>query len=533
MHGSLNVQEAGMVVHKFNESCNFAERPYTMLAKMKTVRNVLQTNLRFAFLGLLVTAGQAMSADITVDLNTTYQTIDGFGGMQDKGWTGYNLTTAERNLLYGNGSGQIGLTIMRIRINENQSAWSNDLVDAKDVVSRGHKVFATAWTPPTNLRVASGSSYKIDPSKYQGYVDHLNAFAKYMKDNNAPLYALGFQNEPDWCSDWGCGTPTEMYNFAKNWGAKLRTNGNKVISAESFSFNKTYYDPILNDSAALASLDILGTHFYGTSKTSSDATFDYTLFKQKGNGHHFWMTEVYTAGVNDATSNTWPLCLDVAYEIHRALALSNMSAYNWWYLKRSYGPLYITTNSQGGSLTGTVSKVGYIMGQYSKYVRPGAVRVGATRNVQTDVYTAAFKKNDSVVVVSVNRGSSAKTVSYAISGLKSTSGNKITTSGTKSLTDDGTVSVSNGSFSTTLDAQSISTIVFTGNSTPSTSVEAMKTGAAVAGAYEIYSASGAHIGHVTLAEGERLDAQVAKLSSRSGLYFARAKNGLAVPVVLP
>jgi len=492
----------------------------------------IQTRFCLALSGLLLAVGPAMSADVTVDLNTTYQTIDGFGGMQDRGWTGYNLTTAERDLLYGTGSGQIGLTIMRIRINESQSAWGNDLVDAKDVVARGLKLFGTAWTPPTNLRVASGSSYKIDPSNYQGYVDHLNAFAKYMKTNGAPLYALGFQNEPDWCSDWGCGTTTEMYTFAKNWGAKLRANGNKVISAESFSFNKGYYDAILNDATALANLDILGTHFYATSKTSSDATFDYTLFKQKGGKTPFWMTEVYTAGVNDATSNTWPLCLDVAYEIHRAMGLSNMSAYNWWYLKRSYGPLYIATNSQGGSLAGSVSKVGYIMGQYSKYVRPGAVRVGATRVAQTDVYTTAFKKNDSVIVVSVNRASSAKTVSFAVSGLKSTSGKKITTSGTKSMADDGAVSVSSGSFSTTLDAQSISTIVFTGNTT-TTSVEPMKTPVAVQGSYEIYSASGSRLGKVTLVQGQSLVSQVTKLSARSGLYFAQGQGAQTIPVVLP
>jgi glucuronoarabinoxylan endo-1,4-beta-xylanase len=232
------------------------------------------------------------------------------------------------------------------------------------------------------------------------------------------------------------------------------------------------------------------------------------------------MTEVYTADVNNNTSNTWPLCLDAAYEIHRALALSNMSAYVWWYLKRHYGPLYSPSGSE--SSQGTVSKIGYIMGQYSKYIRPGAVRVDATRNVQTDVYTAAFKKNDSVVIVSVNRASSSKTVSFSIAGLKSTSGAKITTSGSKSLADDGTVTVSSGNFSTTLDAQSISTFVFTGNATTS-----LKPGesATSAGVYEVYSASGARVGAVQVGEGQLLDTEVRKIVSKSGLYIARPAHG--------
>ncbi|MEK7393204.1 MAG: hypothetical protein AAB214_11635 [Fibrobacterota bacterium] len=486
--------------------------------------NFRRTALIAGFVGL---AGvqQSNASDVTVDLNTTYQTIDGFGGMQDRGWTGYNLLAADYNTLFGTGPGQLGFTIMRIRLNESQSNWGLDLVDAKAATSRGMKLFATAWSPPTNLRVASGSSYKIDPSKYQAYVDHLNAFAKYMKDNNAPLYALGFQNEPDWCGEWGCGTTAEMTAFAKNWGSKLRANGNKVISAESFSFNKGYYDGLLNDASAMSSIDILGTHFYATSKTSGDNTFDYTLFKTKGGKTPFWMTEVYTADVNNKGSNTWPLCLDVAYEMHRALALSNMSAYVWWYLKRNYGPLWISANNaQAAASAGQVSKVGAIMGQYAKYIRPGAVRVNATRKVQTDVYTSAFKKGDSVVVVSVNMATSAKSVTFAIAGLKSTTGKKITTSGTKHMTDDGTVTVSGGNFTLPLDAQSISTVVFAGNTAGLESKNAL-VGNTSAGSYKVYDLSGTLLGQVNHAEGQALDAEIRQVATKPGLYFAKSVNG--------
>lgn len=496
---------------------------------MKTVLKMIP----MALSGMLLSAPEAMSADVTVDLNTTYQTIDGFGGMQDRGWTGYNLLAADYNTLFGNGPGQLGFTIMRIRLNESSSNWNLDLVDAKAAVSRGIKLFATAWSPPTNLRVASGSSYKIDPAKYQQYVDHLNAFNNQMKTNGAQLYAIGFQNEPDWCSEWGCGTTTEMYNFAKSWGAKLRTNGAKVITAESFSFSKGYYDPILNDATALANIDILGTHFYATSKSSPDATFDYTNFKQKGGGKPFWMTEVYTDQVNNQGSKAWPLCLDVGYEIHRALALSNMSAYVWWYLKRNYGPLWISANNaQAAASAGQVSKVGAMMGQYSKYIRPGAVRVGATRVVQSDVYTSAFKKNDSVVIVSVNRNSAAKTVTFSAAGLKSTSGAKITSSGTKDLKEDGTVAVTGGNFSVSLDGQSVTTLVFTGNA--NTSVESIKYALPAKGEYQVFSATGALLGKVDLSDDQTLEAQVGKLASKSGLYFAKSiQNGQSVRVVLP
>jgi len=476
----------------------------------------------------LLTLAYVNAADVTVNLNTTYQTIDGFGGHQDRGWTGYNLLPADRTTLFGNGPGQLGFTILRIRINENQNSWSSDLSDAKDAASRGIKVFATAWSPPSSMRVSSGSSYKVDPSKYQAYADHLNAFSKYMKDNGAALYALGFQNEPDWCGEWSCGTTTEMYNFAKNWGSKLRVNGNKVISAESFSYNKGYYDPILNDATALGSIDILGTHFYATSKSSSDATFDYTNFKQKGGKTPFWMTEVYTADVNNKGSNSWPLCLDVAYEMHRAMALSNMSAYVWWYLKRNYGPLYISANNATAAASaGTISKVGALMGQYAKYVRPGAVRVDATRKVQSDVYTSAFKKADSVTLVVVNMASSTKNVSFSIAGMKSTTGAKITTSGTKSLASDGSVTATDGSFTTTLDAQSTTTIVFTGNSTSVSSDPKPRSviGATPEGTYRVFDIAGKLIGMVEVSKSLTLPAGIHKMRPVAGLYFARPLDG--------
>jgi glucuronoarabinoxylan endo-1,4-beta-xylanase len=469
-----------------------------------------------------------IAADVTVNLNTTYQTIDGFGGMQDRVWTGYNLLSADRNTLFGNGPNQLGFSILRIRINENQSSWSVDLPDAKDAASRGIKVFATAWSPPSNLRVSSGSSYKVDPSKYQAYVDHLNGFAKYMKDNGVNLYALGFQNEPDWCGEWSCGTTTEMYNFAKNWGPKLRVNGNKVITAESFNFNKGYYDPILNDATALANVDILGTHFYGTSKSSPDGTFDYTLFKQKGGTKPFWMTEVYTADVNNKGSNTWPLCLDVAYEMHRALALSNMSAYVWWYLKRNYGPLHITANNTSAAASaGTISKVGALMGQYSKYVRPGAVRVDATRKVQNDVYTSAFKKADSVVLVVVNMASAAKNVSFSIPNLKSTTGQRITTSGSKSLANDGSVSVTGGNFTASLDAQSTTTFVFSGNSTPVMNhTPGSVMSARSEGVYRVFDLTGKMIGEVLVTNGSTVNIEVRKVfPAATGLYLAKSVDG--------
>ena len=432
------------------------------------------------------------AASVTIDLASEKQSIRGFGGMVHTGWQSYDLNTSDRNLAFGNGPGQIGLTVLRIPVYEAEADWKRELSTAKDVISRGGIVYASAWTAPSTIANpytftrwgSTVNSFKIPASNYAAYAAHLNKFTKYMKDNGAPLYAIGFQNEPDWADGWTHWTADELYNFVKAQGANLRQNGTKVITAESFAYNKTYYDQILNDASALANVDIIGAHFYGTNYSSnSDSTkiayFQYALADQKAPTKERWMTEHYTDSKGNA--NLWRgyiitgdqdqtpkydtvRALDVAYEIHRALAEGNFSQYTYWYIRRNYGLIMHDTQANvkptpTADEVGKVSKRGYCVAQYAKYVRPGAVRVNATQNPEKQVYVSAYKKADSVVVVVVNRAGQS-TIDFSVPlGSTIVSWKKITTSETKSLADDGNVTASNGKFSVTFDKQSVTTLI--------------------------------------------------------------------------
>jgi len=434
---------------------------------MKTTRLDMAKVLGAAL--LLGAAVQVPAQNVTVDLNTTYQTIRGFGGMNHRIWTGYDLNASDRNLAFGNGAGQIGMTVLRIWISDKESDWAIELPTAKDVISRGGIVFATPWNPPaamTETVTRNGRSEKrLKPASYAEYAAHLNKFAKYMKDNGVPLTAISFANEPDWGYDWTWWSIDEVYNFAKNNASVLRENGTKVITAESFAYSKSYYDKILNDAAALKNVDIIGAHFYASDAKSANSFYQYPL--ADGKGKERWMTEHYTDSKGDA--NLWKgyiqtssqdaptvvwdtvRAYDVGYEIHRALVEGQFNAYTWWYIRRDYGPI---KNSDG-----TVSKRGYCMAQYAKFVRPGAVRVDATKEPITKVNVSAFTKQDSVVIVVVNRNVS-KTLNISVpaaTGIKSW--RKYTTSATKNVNDDGAVAATNGSFSTAFDQESITTLV--------------------------------------------------------------------------
>jgi glucuronoarabinoxylan endo-1,4-beta-xylanase len=401
---------------------------------------MIQVRLKIAILLCVVILMQVIAQTSTVTLSSEKQTIRGFGGMNCPTW-GAGLTTDQVTTAYGNGSGQIGMTIFRIMVNDNSSAWTNEVSAAQKAVSLGAIVFASPWNPPSSLCETVNGQKKLKTSSYSVYTDHLNSFITYMKGKGIDLYAISVQNEPDYASEWTAWAASDILTFMKQNASSLQT---KVIAPESYQFVKTMSDPILNDSTALANMDILGAHLYGTSISN----YSYPLFQQKGTGKELWMTEHYTDSKNDA--DLWPLALGVATEIHHALVTGQFNAYVWWYVIRSYGML---------KTSGAVSKRGYCMAQFSKFVRPGFVRVDATAAPTPGVWVSAYKSDTSVVIVAIDTTTSSKTITFSIPGTTVSSLKKYTTSSSKSLSDDGTATVSSGSFTGTLDAQSVSTWV--------------------------------------------------------------------------
>lgn len=409
----------------------------------------------------ILSLGVATAQEATIDLSSKKQTIRGFGGMNHPVWIG-DLTESQIKTAYGNGNGQLGFSILRCWISDNSSQWSREVATAKKVQEMGGIVFATAWNPPSsmceNVSRNGRTEKRLKPSSYGDYVQHLNGFNNHLKENGVGLYAICFANEPDYGHDWTWYSKEEVYNFTKNYAGQLRINNTKVISAESFSYQKSYYDGILNDASAAANIDILGTHFYASNADSPNSFFQYSLADQKLGGKERWMTEHYTSSdaTNDGSprANVWPEALDVAYEIHRAFAVGNFNAYVWWYIRRHYGPILED---------GSVSKRGWLMANYSKFVRPGFVRVDMPDNPTYNVYTSAYEKDGKIVIVAVNRSTVEKTFTINIPNCEVKTWERYVTSGTKNLKKESNITPDNTtSFVITLEPQSATT--FTGDS---------------------------------------------------------------------
>lgn len=396
----------------------------------------------------ILRATEAAAATANINPSAPRQTIKGFGAMTHALWIG-DLTAAQRTTAFSTGEGQLGFSILRIPVGENQSDWSRDLATAQRAVQLGATVFASPWNPPASMietftRNGVPNQKRLRYSSYGAYAQHLNDFTAYMRNNGVPLYCISVQNEPDYAHDWTWWTPDEMVRFLRDYAGSIST---RVMAPESFQYIKSMSDPILNDPTALANVDIIGAHLYGTPYSN----FPYPLFKQKGAGKELWMSEVYYPNSNANSGDAWPEALDVGEHIHRAMVDAEFQAYVWWYLRRSYGPM---------REDGQISKRGAMMTHFSRFVRPGYVRIDATANPASNVYVSAYRGGDTVVIVAINKNTSSVSQQFTLSNTAANgSVSNWLTDASRTVAPQSALRMSNGSLTVTLPARSIMTFV--------------------------------------------------------------------------
>ncbi|WP_046567764.1 cellulose binding domain-containing protein [Micromonospora sp. HK10] len=403
----------------------------------------------------LLGATRASAAPATINLSARRQTIKGYGAMTHAAWIG-DLTAAQRETAFGTGEGRLGFSILRIPVGESQADFGRDLATAKRAAELGVTVFASPWNPPASMietfvRGSQTNAKRLRYSSYAAYAQHLNDFTTYLRNNGVNLYAISVQNEPDYAHDWTWWTSSEIVRFLRENAGSI---GTRVMAPESFQYVKSMSDPILNDPVALANVDIIGAHLYGTPYSN----FPYPLFTQKGAGKELWMTEVYYPNSNANSGDAWPEALDVGEHIHRAMVDAEFQAYVWWYLRRSYGPM---------REDGQISKRGAMMAHFARFVRPGYDRIDATANPASNVYVSAYRGGDTVVIVAVNKNTSSVSQQFTLSGATASgSVSNWLTDGSRTVAPQSALTMTNGSLTVTLPARSIMTFVTSVTGTP-------------------------------------------------------------------
>ncbi len=382
-----------------------------------------------------------LSGNSTVNWTDVRQKIDGFGG----GVVFLNpasldpVTDADMDTLFGTNANQLALTLLRVRIDPNTN-WSTALSDAKKAVARGAGVLATPWTPPASMKdngaLTNGS---LLPSQYGNYAGHLKSFADYLAANGAPLRAISVQNEPDWPTTYeSCvWSGTQLRNFFRTNAAAIGST--PVMMPESLGYNFSYSDPTLNDSIAVTNVDLIGGHLYGVTTIQ-----DYPNAHNKG--IPTWMTEFL---LNDQTIES---AIVTAQQIHDCLTTGNMSAYIWWKCLGDANGLV--------DASGVPQKRGFVMSQFSRFLRTNFFRIGATYDSAAAVSAYKAAGDTAFAIIAINTRSNVSVIeTFTLTNFTAASVTAWITSASQSMAAQSPVVVSNNSFTCTLPPLSVATFV--------------------------------------------------------------------------
>jgi glucuronoarabinoxylan endo-1,4-beta-xylanase len=407
---------------------------------------------------------QGMSADCTIQFNSLLQHMSGFGG--STAWKN-GLTDSLITRLFSTTQG-CGLSLVRMHINGDGSIGSGELAIAKKAYALGASLWGAPWSPAAsykdNNNVNNGGA--LLTAHYQDWADKLAALAKKMDSQGTPLKWISAQNEPNWTADYeSCiYTAAQMTTFVgKNLGPALEKAGVKtrVIAPEVINFGalKPFGDALLNDADAVKYLDVIATHQYGSGPTGTG--WPYKLVADKGK--ELWETE---HGMdNYAGDESMKGGIPLAKEMHLDIVNGPVSAYHVWWIIPADGET--GTASNGLMMKGHICQRGYVMGNYSRFVRPGSYRITATDAPTAGISVTAYRNDSSgtLAIVAFNETSAAVTQKFVLNGVTVPSVVPWETSDAVKLTARDPVTVSGGGFSWPIPGMSV--ITFVGKYTPS------------------------------------------------------------------
>jgi glucuronoarabinoxylan endo-1,4-beta-xylanase len=390
--------------------------------------------------------GSTITDTATVNYETIRQSIDGFGA--SSAW-GSSWSTAEADLFFSTGSNGVGLSLLRSRIAPNGTTVESSIMQMAQ--ARGARIWSTPWSPPPNLKTSNsynGGSFISSPANYQAYANQLANYVSSMKTNHGVnLHAISIQNEPDLETNYeSClWSATQFHDFVPYLSAALAAKGvgaTKIMLPESQHWQFPLAVDTMNDPATAAKVGILGGHNYGS--TASPVS-------QFGSPPPaaIWETEHYF-GNNDTITNG----LELAAEIHEFMTVAEANAYHYWWLKGS------GTGSLAGNSTTNPAKRLYVMGNYSKFVRPGFQRIGITSNTTALITAYRDPASPAYVIVAANPTAWPITQTFNLASCPTaTSLDRWVTSSTLSLASQASVNVTAGSFTAELQPFTVTTYV--------------------------------------------------------------------------
>lgn len=423
---------------------------------------------------------------VTVDYAAPLQTIDGFGASitwvaNDLGRFSPANQTAILDALYNTNGPSAGLSWVRVGtmlcefnpspgtynfahpLIQTEMAWLNRVATDYGVTN----VLASTWTPPAWMK-SNGSCSNGGSVLAQYYPDLASTKVLWLENAQAALgrevNVESLQNEPDTSTSYDSAsyTTAQINTFVTGYlkpamtaaglTTKLMVPEPAVYGGTSY-FNSNWANPILSSPGMAAAVDIVGTHGYGQLQNLSGPCTTCQAY-----GKPYWQTEVSTlhGGYNGSISNA----LGWSTSIYQALNKGGFSAYFYWWAMSFAGDNEGLIDYSNTTFTFQIPKRLYVIGQFSRFIRPGSTLLTSSSSTSGLETTAARPTTGTLALVLSNTsaGSITATVTLKNATTPPTSVTPTITSATQNQAQLAPIPVTNGAFTISIPASAVVTV---------------------------------------------------------------------------
>ncbi len=463
------------------------------------------------------------ASSVTVNGATSYQTMDGFGFSDAFGpaLTLEDLSSSSEqksilNLLFSPTTGA-GFTILRNLLPSDAAntieptspgsptatptyaalgSSEGQVWLAQQAQSYGVKQFyGDAWSAPgfmkTNGDESNGGQLCGSPGATtcstgdwrQAYANYLVQYAKDYASAWVPLTELGAFNEPNLTTSYSSMVmnPTQTADLIAVLGPTLQASGLSSIpkiaccDGEGWDTAQSYASGITSNTTANADDSIISSHGY-TGAPNSALT---------GTGSkHIWETEWATW---DAWDTAWDDGSDAsgfswAQNVYNGITEANLSAFlYWWGVSFGGTDNGFLINDVNGTVTPSARL--WALANYSRYIHPGATRIGATSGDSNLEVTAYQNTDGTLSLVVLNQSYNAVPATFALQNVTlptSAVATPYATDATNTATAQTALAIQNGSFSATIGARQMVTYQIATGTAPTATPTSIATATATA-----------------------------------------------------
>jgi O-glycosyl hydrolase len=362
------------------------------------------------------------AAQVTVNLRSRHQVIDGFGStwrvwsdphLSNQGAPTTTVPPAAQAAILTNLYQTLGLTRARPFLDPGAQQTPGGpfdfaRTDAHAALIRQARQFGLKTVLPAPVYLETWILNSGDP---HAYVDWAMAVLRRLRADGAPVPYYSVLNEPAVDGNF---PPQWMHDVVIELGQRLRAAGfrTKLVIPDDENPIEAYPRAVavLEDPKARQYVGAVAFHIYNIGGPS-----DWAKLRQLASryGLPLWMTEYSSDGYVD-----WNSSFDWAVKMHTLLTAGGVNAidYLWGFFGSWTEPatMLSITFQNGVYQSYAPTSTYWITGQYSRYVRPGSVRVDAAAS--SPLLASAYTLGKGVAVVVLNPSDTVQSARVTVNG---------------------------------------------------------------------------------------------------------------------